>query len=81
MFGMEKKKALFEFDLEANMKKDSQKKQALLKEVEEKVQELKTHLREGSGSEEFDQYGILLHGYAALQKVLNKIPSSSQGGR
>ena len=81
MFGMEKKSPLFEFDLEASLKKDPGKKAALLKEVEEKVQELKTLLREGTASEEFDQYGVLLHGYAALQKILNRLPTSSSGGK
>jgi len=81
MFGMEKKKALFEFDLEASMKKDPKKKQELLKEIEEKVQDLKTLLRGGTGTDDFDQYGVLLHGYAALQKVLNRIQTNSQGGR
>ena len=81
MFGMEKKSPLFEFDLEASLKKDPSKKSALLKEVEDKVQELKTLLRDGTSSEEFDQYGVLLHGYAALQKILNRLPSSSPGGK
>ena len=81
MFGMEKKKALFEFDLEMALKKDPQKKQELLKEVEEKVQELKNLLRDGTETDEFDQYGILLHGYSALQKVLNRLPTTSKGGK
>lgn len=81
MFGMEKKKALFEFDLEIELKKDSKKKQALLQEVEKKIQELKTSLRGGTSTENFDQFGILLHGYAALQKILNRIPTQSKGGQ
>jgi hypothetical protein len=79
MFGMEKKKALFEFDLEIELKKDPKKKQALLQAVETKVQHLKTTLREGTKSEHFDQLGILLHGYAALQKVLNRIQTTKGG--
>ncbi len=81
MFGMEKKKALFEFDLEKDLKKDPKKKQALLQEIDEKTQSLKTSLREGSAGQHFDQYGILLHGYGALQKVLNKVQTTSQGAR
>lgn len=76
MFGMEKKKALFEFDLEIELKKDVAKKKALLAEVEKKIQDLKTQLREGTHAENFDQFGILLHGYAALQKVLNRLPTN-----
>jgi hypothetical protein len=81
MFGMEKKKALFEFDLEVELKKDPQKKIALLQEAEKKIQELKTCLREGAHPEHFDAYGLLLQGFAAFSKVLNKIPTKSQGGR
>lgn len=74
MFGLEKKpQAPFEFDLEQELKKDPARKQKILKEVEEKIQEIKNVLRQGAGSADFDNYGILLHGYAALQKVLNKI--------
>lgn len=76
---MEKKKALFEFDLEMSLKKDPLKKQELLKEIEGKVQELKTLLRDGTSTEDFDQYGILLHGYSALQKVLNRLKTNSKG--
>lgn len=74
MFGLEKKpQAPFEFDLEVELKQDAAKKQKLLKEIEEKILEIKNILRQGAGSEDFDNYGILLHGYAALQKILNKI--------
>jgi len=72
---MEKKKPLFEFDLEVDLKKDLTKRKALLAEVEKKLQKIKTELREGKNSAEFDQLGILLHGYSALQKVLNRIPT------
>ena len=74
MFGLEKKgKALFEFNLEQELKSNPSKGKELLKTVETRIQELKTTLRQGAGSEDFDKLGILLHGYAALQKVLTKI--------
>jgi len=38
----------------------------------EHILEIKKHLREGVESNDFDQLGILLHGYAAVQKVLKK---------
>ena len=74
MFGLEKKpKELFEFDLEKELKKDPSKARHLLKSVEEKIHEIKGILRQGAASEEFDNYGVLLHGYAALQRVLTRI--------
>lgn len=74
MFGLEKKpQGPFEFDLEQDLKKDPAKTKELLKQIEQRMQEIKGQLREGSAQEDFDQYGILLHGYAALQKVLTKV--------
>ncbi|MDN3505974.1 MAG: DUF5398 family protein [Simkaniaceae bacterium] len=74
MFGMEKKpNEPFAFDLEEDMKKDPTKAKALLKEVDERTNELKNLLRQGAETEDFDDYGVLLHGYAALQKVLKKV--------
>ncbi len=74
MFGLEKKpKQLFEFDIEKELKQDPQKKQSLLKEIEERIQEIKSCLRTGTDTSDFDSYGVLLHGYSALLKVLNKI--------
>ncbi|NDD58768.1 MAG: needle chaperone SctE [Chlamydiae bacterium] len=76
MYGLEKKqKALFEFDLEKDLKQDPSKKQKLVKEVEEKIHEIKNIIRQGASTEDFNNYGVLLHGYAALQKVVNKISS------
>jgi hypothetical protein len=73
MFGLEKKKkALFEFDLEKEIKAHPAKTKDLLKKIEERIHEIKNALRQGTASQHFDQYGILLHGYAALQKVLTK---------
>ncbi len=74
MFGLEKKpKAPFEFALEEEIKADPGKKKALLEEVDGVIQEIKSILRQGTETENFDDYGVLLHGYSALQKVLNKI--------
>ncbi|HEY2810737.1 MAG TPA: DUF5398 family protein [Rhabdochlamydiaceae bacterium] len=74
MFGLEKKgRALFEFDLEKELKASPAKNKELLKKIEEKIHEIKGALRSGTGSEEFDDLGILLHGYAALQRVLTRI--------
>ena len=71
--GEKKGKALFEFDLEKELKSNPNKAKELLKTVEGRIQEIKTTLRQGTESEDFDQFGVLLHGYAALQKILTKI--------
>lgn len=74
MFGLEKKpKARFEFDLEKDLKTDAHKLNDLIKSVDVKVQEVKQLLRQGTASGNFDQLGVLLHGYAALQRVLNRM--------
>jgi hypothetical protein len=74
MFGLEKKgKALFEFDLEKDLKSNPAKIKEMLQTIENKIQEIKNTLRQGAESENFDKLGILLHGYAALQKVLTRI--------
>ena len=74
MYGLEKKgKAPFEFDLEKELKANPTKIKDLLKVCEERIQEIKNLLRQGSDSSDYDNYGILLHGYAALQKVLTRI--------
>ncbi|MBY0529682.1 MAG: DUF5398 domain-containing protein [Rhabdochlamydiaceae bacterium] len=74
MFGLEKKgKELFEFDLEKQFKDTPTKLRDTQKHVEEKTTAVKALLRQGANSSEFDQLGVLLHGYAALQKVLTRI--------
>lgn len=74
MYGLEKKpQAMFEFDLEKDLKKDPTKVRELLKKAEAKIQEIKQQLREGTKGPELDQLGVLLHGYTALQKVLNRL--------
>ncbi len=74
MYGLEKKeRGLFEFDLEKDLKKHPAKVKELLKSVDTHIQEIKNSLRQGTGAEDFDKLGVLLHGYAALQKVLTKI--------
>ncbi len=77
MFGMEKKSNKpFEFDLEIELRKDSKKKEKLLSEIDAKETQLKGALREGQASENFDQCGLLLQGYAAAKKVLEKASRS-----
>ena len=74
MFGLEKKqKELFEFDLEQELKSNPEKKEALTKQAEDMVQEIKSLLRTGTDTDNFDDYGVLLHGYTALLRTLTKI--------
>lgn len=73
MFGLEKgkKKEFKFFDLEKDL--DSPKKaEDILKTTEKHIQELKTEIRKGADSKEFEQLGILLHGYSALMKILTR---------
>jgi Family of unknown function (DUF5398) len=79
MFGLEKKgRTLLEFDLEKELKSNPAKIKELLKTVEGHIHEIKSALRQGSSSDEFDNYGILLHGYAALQRVLTRIANKTK---
>jgi len=72
MFGLEKKKNKpFEFDLEKELK-SSKKKKEVLSICEKRTSQLKEALREGKASENFDQCGIIMQGYAALEKVVKK---------
>ena len=74
MFGLEKKPGEpFEFDLEMDLHKDPAKAKALLKDVEERIGELKKLLRQGAETDDFDDYGVMLHAYAALQRVLKRV--------
>jgi hypothetical protein len=74
MYGLEKdKKTPFEFDLEQLMRKDPAEAKKTIKKVEDRIQEIKNILRTGSSSKDFDNLGVILQGYAALQKVLKRI--------
>jgi hypothetical protein len=74
MFGLEKKKRTpFEFDLEKQLKSDKKMRDDLIKVVDARSTDLKKLLREGSATEDFDKYGMLLHAYAALTRVINRL--------
>jgi len=74
MYGLEKKPPKrFEFDLEKDLKSDATKLQKTQKEVDAKVQEIKNLLRQGAASAEFDELGVILHAFTALQRVLNRL--------
>ena len=76
MFGLEghkKKKKVeeFVFDLEMELK-DPQKRMSIKKDVEGKVQQIKNMLRGGGNKADFDQLGVLLHGYTSLLRVIGR---------
>jgi Family of unknown function (DUF5398) len=74
MFGLEKQpKGPVQFDLEIELKEDPAKANGLNKVIEERIGELKTLLRQGVETEDFDDYGVLLHGYAALKRVVKRL--------
>ena len=72
MFGLEQKPGdKFAFDLEKEMQASRGKE--ILEKIEKRIQDIKKMLREGANEKDFDELGILLHGYSALQKVLRKV--------
>ncbi|HAB99338.1 MAG TPA: needle chaperone SctE [Parachlamydiales bacterium] len=74
MFGLEKKEPeKFTFDLEKIVKESPKRKAEMLAKIGAHIQELKNMLREGANEKDFEKLGVLLNGYMALQKVLNKI--------
>lgn len=77
MFGMDKKKDKGPkptiFEMEEALKKDPHKKQELLKNMKLRHDHVKQFMREGSKKEEFKQMVHILHGYAALMKVVERI--------
>ena len=74
MYGLEKQpEKRFAFDLEKEIKEKPHRGKAILEKTEERIAEIKKVLREGAHEKDFDRLGVLLHGYAALQKVLRKV--------
>lgn len=74
MYGLEKQKPKkeiepFVFDLENDVK-DKKKLKKIKELIEERVQQIKSMLQSGENKERYDQYGILLHGYTSLLKVI-----------
>lgn len=81
MFGLEnqkkkKKPEEFVFDLENELSKSLEHK-ALKQKVESRVQSIKEVLRVGENKQEFDQFGMLLHGYTSLLKVISRFTPKS----
>jgi hypothetical protein len=72
---MQKKGSLekFEFDLEKEIKENKAQGKEILTTVEDRMSEIKKMLREGANEKDFDNLGVLLQGYTALQKVIKKV--------
>ncbi|MEZ5315313.1 MAG: DUF5398 family protein [Chlamydiales bacterium] len=62
----------YSFDLEEELK-DVGKLRALKEQIEERISQLKILLRKGENKKKFDQSQTLLHGYLALQKVVQRV--------
>lgn len=75
MYGLEKgkKEGAFLFDLEIEIKEHPKKGKELLEKAERRMLEVKNLLREGTSEKGgLDKLGVLLKGYTALQKVLQR---------
>lgn len=75
MFGMDsgkKKSVEYSFDLEQDLK-DPGKLRATKEQVEERINQLKGMLRQGEDKKSFDQIQTLLHGYLAVQRVIQRV--------
>jgi len=74
MFGLQdkgKKKPDFVFELEKELMDPKQRK--LIKEkVEARIQDLKKILRDGENEKDFEKFGLMLHGYTSLLKVISR---------
>lgn len=76
MYGLEKDKdggkKKFMFDLELEIRDQPKRGKELLEKAEKRIHDIKKVLREGTNESDFEPWGILLHGYTALQTVLKK---------
>ncbi|MBA2368241.1 MAG: DUF5398 domain-containing protein [Candidatus Protochlamydia sp.] len=76
MFGLEGQKKKkpgeeFVFELERDLKNPKKNKE-IRQKVEERIQKIKETLRSGDSQDEFDRFGLLLHGYTSLLKVISR---------
>lgn len=79
MYGLEsqkkKKPEPFVFDLEKDLK-DPKKNREVKQKIEQRIQAIKSILKTGENKEEFDIFGVLLHGYTSLLKVMARCLTS-----
>lgn len=76
MFGLEKQKKKktedFIFELEKELKTFNAH-QEYKKKIEDRIQNIREVLRKGENKDEFDKFGVLLHGYTSLLKVMSRL--------
>ncbi len=76
MFGIEKNGAKappkFEYELEKTLKKKPSEAKRIALEIDKKLAHIKTSLREGTDREGFMRITLLMHGYLAYKKVIEK---------
>jgi len=75
MFGLEdqrkKKPEEYVFELEKELM-DPTKHKEIKDKVESCIQEIKRILRDGENKKEFERFGLILHGYTSLLKVMSR---------
>lgn len=77
MFGSQQKgsKATpkFEYELERELKKKPTEVKRIVAEIEKKIAHIRTFLREGTNQEAFMRITLLMHGYIAYKRVVEKV--------
>lgn len=68
-----KKFPISEFDLEKELMQDLKKATKLQHEIDGHIQTIKTDLRKGTASKDFDELGKVLQAFLASKKVINYI--------
>lgn len=74
MYGLQNKKPKqppILFDLEVELKSPKKRKE-LIEKVDERMGQIRNHLRAGEEKETFGNLVVILNGYLALLKVLNR---------
>ena len=72
MFGLKDDKGKDQstvFDLEKDLKSGGKQKE-IKDKIQSRMLKIKSLLREGLTQDDFNEFGMLLHGYAALSKVI-----------
>ncbi len=77
MFGMQQKGSKtalkFEYELERDLKKKPAEVKRITAEIDKKIAHIRTFLREGTNQEAFMRITLLMHGYIAYKRVVEKI--------
>lgn len=68
-----KKFPISEFDLEKELMHDPKRAAQLQHEIDAHIQTIKTDLRKGTASKDFDELGKILQAFLASKKVINYV--------